>query len=261
MLEETSDDNLEDGIDMCAVKVAKLGTFPLPMIPATSKNLDLGEGRADLDLAGVWWIRWRKIGNGGFLEWMGQQFYNMVKFEILFSFEGSQIATEGSGYPFQLNMSVGEKQQWAYGNIVTGRWFQLMQWINPIPWVFTNGSYASAGEPYNYGLIKETDDTWLRPTYEKGIRNPVFTYTMTRIVNGNGTQTKYWEHWMKSGTNIRVWNTPGGTGKTSKVNECRRTWTQLASCFYVPLEWSCKIVNAICAKIHAPPVPSPPVPQ
>jgi len=146
---------------------------------------------SDLDLTGLWWLRW---GNQD--DWR-LKVYDWSRAEELISFAGGHF--EGNSFPMQFLWPAMSKGHWGYSNFIGGR-FQMLDHSKhdpegPFPLYFYNQTNAYFSEE-NFKLINKNEDEWLRPTtFSEG--GSTYTYTLTRIMYADGSlHPKWFDQWV-----------------------------------------------------------------
>jgi hypothetical protein len=189
-------------------KNAKANDVPEPFDRGTRKNMHIKKS-LDLDLAGTWWM------DG-----------NPLTFEQLVSYAGA--FTDREKYPLIMEAPSSMPRRWTWSDTFVGRAIIFYYMWTTFPeethvYNFTNNTYADivpvAGVISGlFGFKNINANEWDR----------VETYTLRRIVDGEGKPTKFWpkfEKWypeqFPSGSMVVV----------SSDNGCLRRCQYILPCF------------------------------
>lgn len=236
---------LEDD-QKCAIIEIDSKDIPGPIEMGTQDNM-YDVNYPEIDLTGMWWIRWTKPWSANSLaDWATRQLFHKLELEILMSFSYSNGT--GPGYPMNLSQPVAIKRHFTYGDTWASKFYMALgrEPVGSINWTFINSSFAMAPEPFNYEMIKKNADEWEQPTHglqlhAKGASeitiSDTVTYMMTRIVYANGTKSKHWPAWLKEGPKqTRAWNTN---------NDCKRFVESWSDVLGTPN--MCSLANKLCS--------------
>jgi len=201
-----------------------------PITLGTRDNIatDVSEGLG-MDWEGIWWMR-----------------DNPVPEEIL-TFAG--MTTNSTTFPAQISIPNSLKNRWAWVDSLAGKLVMTFYALtyNPsnihMKINFHNASYAEIETALTdlplvkvekWPFIKLNANEWLRPTIFQ--EDSIFSdqnYTMTRIVNGDGTPTGFFQTFvdhMKK-TNLLAFGSD---------EACKR------KCMLYPVSGSCRFCNMYC---------------
>jgi len=226
--------------ETCAVEDFPLEPVPqpFPMRLGTEKTVARGMWPfAEIDLTGVWWIRWSNSESTAVRRPPG----------TLLSFADSERILGGSVedpsangfYPMVLRMATQTPLKWGFRDsraLLAPRLRTAVKWDKhgQLTFAFINRTFARINNDME--LVKRDEDVWAHHNET----SPGLAFTLTRVIDKTGQPVQTW--WpafvdYMGPHNLRIWGDD---------NHCKRRCELSVRSFFVPPSPSCKICNQFC---------------
>lgn len=207
--------------DGCAIIFTNVPEAPIdiPIIRGTRANIaDARWPHDQVDLTGLWWIRWVGEENPAIA------FYNWQRREILVTFADSWLesasSTGGDIFPAVLMQPAQQPHHWAYSDTIWSMANQMQSHSRnwdpdlPLKYSFDNSTYALIDGNIGPFIFKNQDE-WIRENYGGELN-----YYLTRIADANGVpHPKWWNEfvgWMGN-YQLAIWGSLDNCRKQCEV--------------------------------------------